>query len=69
MMDNQNVNIDQATANLLAIAQAINNLTKQLQVLFPQGTALTTSAGGASGKFLTIVGTDGNTYKVALQNP
>lgn len=59
-----------------ALVGATNALQQTLSKVFPQGTAITTSATAGSASlpatpqaFLTIQGTDGNTYKVPLYKP
>lgn len=47
----------------------INTINQTIAKVFPQGETITTSAGSSSGKYITITGTDGNTYKIALFNP
>lgn len=49
--------------------QAINGVADAIKKAFPQVGTLATSAGSASGKYMTITGTDGNPYKIALLNP
>lgn len=51
------------------ISIAIGLLNQTITKVFPQGTAVTASSGGSSGKFLTIIATDGNAYKIPLDNP
>lgn len=61
---------DQIGINTLQnVVTAINLLTQAVQAVFPQGEAVTSSAGAASGKYLTIIAPDGNVYKIALLNP
>jgi hypothetical protein len=60
------------TAAIQALAQitlAIAALNKTMSMVFPQGELITSSAGSSSGKYLTVTGTDGNIYKIALLNP
>lgn len=64
----QDVNV-KATDIVTALqngVQAINNLNQTIAAVFPQGTAVTASAGAASGNYLTIIAPDGNTYKIEL---
>jgi hypothetical protein len=48
------------------ISIAIGLLNQTISNVFPQGQAVTNSAGAASGNYLTITATDGNTYKIQL---
>lgn len=48
---------------------AVNANTQAIKAVFPQGQAVTASAGSSAGKYLTIIGTDGVTYKIALLLP
>ncbi len=52
-----------ATKNLVI---ALNTVNQTLAAVFPQGQAITASAGASSGNYLTIIGSDGNTYKIEL---
>lgn len=45
---------------------AINNLAKKLDEVFPQASATSTSAGAASGIYLSVLTSTGGTYKLAL---
>lgn len=58
-----------AINTLNQIALAIAALNKTVNSVFPQGQAVTSSAGSASGKYLTVIGPDGGTYKIQLLNP
>lgn len=49
--------------------QAINNLAQVIKAAFPVVTGIAVTAGAASGKYMTIIGTDGNPYKIALLLP
>lgn len=49
--------------------QQIGEIANAIREVFPQATGMTASAGGASGQYLTIIGTDGNPYKIALLSP
>jgi len=51
-----------------ATTQAVNNLNQTVSNVFPQGTAVTSSAGSSSGEYLTIIAPNGTTYKIALLN-
>lgn len=44
----------------------INTINQTIAKVFPQGVAVTGSAGAASGNYLTVIGPDGNTYKIQL---
>lgn len=58
-----------AVNSLNQIVTAIAALTKVINTVFPQGELITNSAGAASGNYLTVIGSDGNTYKIELLNP
>jgi len=47
----------------------LSQLNATLQTVFPQGQAITATAGAASGNYLTLQGSDGNTYKIELLDP
>ncbi len=66
MMQSGNPNLDGILQALLGIAQAENKTAKAIAQVFPQGLQVTTTAGAATGKYLTITAPDGNTYKIAL---
>lgn len=71
------------TPNLTTIQQSlqqavvgINALVQAIKAVFPQGTAITSTATGGAATlpanpqaFMTVTGQDGNTYKVPLYNP
>lgn len=63
------VNLSLVIQSLQAMTQAVNSLNTTVKTVFPQGGTIATSAGSASGKFLTVTGTDGNAYKITLLNP
>lgn len=49
--------------------KAIYALKQTIETVFPQGTGISGTAGVATGTYLTVVGPDGNPYKIALLNP
>lgn len=65
-MDNNNNQNTTAIATLLQLVQAVNNLNQTVASVFPIGTAVTASAGAASGNYLTVLAPDGNSYKIEL---
>lgn len=64
-----NLNLDTTNTILKGIQSSLTAIMTTLGKVFPQGEAVTSTSSGASGKFLTIIGPDGNTYKVPLNNP
>lgn len=68
-MPGQDINgINSLITSSQQLVQAIGLLNQTLGRVFPQGVAITASAGGASGNYLTVIGTDGVTYKLQLLN-
>jgi hypothetical protein len=59
----------QALQSIQELVNALNRLERTVASVFPQGQAITASAGSSASKFLTVVGTDGNVYKIALLLP
>ncbi len=59
-------NLTNLINSLNQINQAISALNKTVSTVFPIGQAVSSSAGSSSGKYLTLLAPDGNTYKVAL---
>ena len=73
----------ESTGGLAELIAAVKNgnlvlgqIYKAVTTVFPQGTTITTSATAgartlpaAPANFMTVQGTDGNTYKVPLYNP
>lgn len=62
------VNIDLVVQALKAIAQADNSVASAIESVFPTTGNIASSAGGATGTYLTIL-IGGVTYKVALLSP
>ena len=56
-------------AVLTDIANQLGALNQTLNTVFPQQQAITASAGASSGNYMTIVGVDGNIYKIELLDP
>jgi hypothetical protein len=48
------------------LVQAVNALNETVAAVFPQGEAVTSSAGSSSGDFLTVTAPNGGTYKLDL---
>lgn len=67
-MDNPIQGLSELVTALKQVVQAVYTLNQTIAKVFPQGQAITASAGAASGNFLTIIGPDGNTYKINLLN-
>jgi hypothetical protein len=65
-MDSSNANAIQV---LISINNAIAALNKTVSQVFPQGQSIASTAGSSSGKYMVVIGTDGNAYKIALLNP
>lgn len=61
------------SANILTTLQnlvvAVNNLNQTLAALELNALPITASAGAASGNYGTVIGDDGNPYKVELLDP
>lgn len=58
-----------ALQTLQNLVQAVDRLERTMAAVFPQGNTIAASAGSASGKYLNVIGTDGNPYKIQLLNP
>jgi len=65
-MQTQIVIAQEVTTTLQNLVLAVNNLNQTIASVFPIGTAVTASAGAASGNYLTILAPDGNSYKIDL---
>lgn len=61
-----NTNPPDMVTVLQNLVVAVNALNDTIASVFPQGEAITASAGSASGNFLTVTLMDGNTYKIDL---
>lgn len=72
-MTGSNIDSQSQNADLVQVGQqivtAIAALNKTVSTVFPQGELITNSAGSASGNYLTVIGNDGNTYKLNLLLP
>lgn len=51
---------------LNAVNKTLTDINTTLNAVFPIGTAVTGSAGAATGDYLTILAPDGNSYKIEL---